>query len=123
MSGMDAFKPTLFAALWAASVDPAKTLRLITWPTAGRVLPKVFDGKEVALDLGQSQPRPPQSTFASEHGVTCNLSFDGEWSMVFLPWECIGAMMAHDHSFIATWSVRLPVQQTEAEPRPRLKAV
>ena len=43
MSGMDAFKPTLFAALWAASVDPAKTLRLITWPTAGRVLPKVFD--------------------------------------------------------------------------------
>ena len=120
---MDSFKPALFQALWAAAVDPAKTFRLIAWPTAGRVLPKVFDGKEVPLDLGQSQPRPPRGMFASEHGITCDLSFDGEWSMVFLPWDCIGAMAAHDHGFLATWSVRLPAQQAEPEARPRLKAV
>lgn len=122
---MERFKRQLFEALWAATVEPGKVFRLITEPIAGRELPEKFNGHTVALDVGQTQPLPPRDMFVSEYGITCQLSFDGVWSTVFLPWACVGAMSRHDQSFMVCWGVRLPAEQPAPDPEPRrhLRAV
>jgi hypothetical protein len=122
---MDSFKPALFRACWAATAEPGNELRLITEPIAGREAPEAWKGHQLTIDIGQSQPRPPRDVFIGEHGVTCQISFAGAWSMVFLPWECIGVMAMSDRSFLACWNVVGEAEQPE-QPNPQgrhLKAV
>jgi hypothetical protein len=118
---VQSFKRPIFEALWRASVDPAKLIRVVTVPAPGRTMPWVFDGVAVVLHMGQSQPRPPRDVCITETGVGCWLSFDGgTWAPVFLPWESIASLVSH--SFVASWGVQSQ-GETKQEPRQRLKAV
>ena len=68
---MQSFKRPIFEALWRASVDPAKLIRVVTVPAPGRTMPLVFDGVAVVLHMGQSKPRPPRDVCIKIGRASC----------------------------------------------------